>query len=257
MKEYVLDETSPPDVPPSDAPPYVPAATLPPQPWPWRALLVLAVVEPLALGALYLALNADGHPGQRAEPSVGPATIAAFALPAAPGQSATAAAATAADAAGEESRIAFERGRYVIDLRSTDIGPALAMLAQATNATVRGAEILSRQPTQLSRSAVVATPAEAWQAVLGDVANFAISCAAKGCTVFVTAVAKGDARGDAGPSTLALAAPLFAPANAGNGAEMPAFDPVAAAAAIAAAKSANGMLPPGAVPPPENGESEN
>jgi len=164
---------------------------------------------------------------------------------------------TAADAAGEESRIAFERGRYVIDLRSTDIGPALAMLAQATNATVRGAEVLSRQPTQLSRSAVVATPAEAWQAVLGDVANFAISCAAKGCTVFVTAVAKGDARGDAGPSTLALAAPLFAPANAGNGAEMPAVDPVAAAAAIAAAKSANGMLPPGAVPPPENGESEN
>ena len=257
MKQYVLDEPASPDATSSDAPPPAPHATLPPQPWPWRALLVLAVVEPLALGALYLALNADGRPGQRTEPSVGPATIAAFALPTPPGQSATAAVATVADAPDQESRIAFERGKYVIDLRSTDIGPALAMLAQATKATVHGADVLSRQPAQLSRSAVVATPAEAWQAVLGDVANFAISCTSKGCTVFVTAVAKGGAKVDAVPSTLALAAPSFAPANAGNGAEMPAVDPVAAAAAIAAAKSANGALPPGAVPPPENGESEN
>ena len=252
MKQYVLDEPASPDATSSDSPP-APHATLPPQPWPWRALLVLAVVEPLALGALYLALNADAHPGVRSEPPAGPATIAAFAFPTPPGQSATAAAATAAAAPDQESRIAFERGRYVIDLRSTDIGPALAMLAQATKATVHGADVLSRQPAQLSRSAVVATPAEAWQAVLGDVANFAISCTSKGCTVFVTAVAKVDA----GPSTFALAPPSFAPANAGNGAEMPAFDPVAAAAAIAAAKSANGMLPPGTVPPPDNGESEN
>jgi hypothetical protein len=93
--------------------------------------------------------------------------------------------------------------------------------------------------------------------VLGDVANFAISCTPKGCTVFVTAVAKGDAKVDAGPSALAFAAPSFAPANAGNGAEMPVVDPIAAAAAIAAAKSANGALPPGAVQPPENSESEN
>jgi len=249
MKEYVLDEPASPAAPAAEGLPHVPA-TLPPQPWPWRTLLVLAVVEPLALGALYLGLNADPHPRARAEPSAGPATIAAFAFPSVPGQ---AAAAPIAAGAAEESRIAFERGKYVIDLRSTDIGPALAMLAQATKATVHGADVLSRQPAQLSRSAVVATPAEAWQAVLGDVANFAISCTSKGCTVFVTAVAKVDA----GPSTFALAPPSFAPANAGNGAEMPAFDPVAAAAAIAAAKSANGMLPPGTVPPPDNGESEN
>jgi hypothetical protein len=255
MKQYVLDEPVSPDATASDSPPPAPHATLPPQPWPWRALLVLAVVEPLALGALYLALDADAHPGGRSEAPAGPATIAAFAFPAPPGQSIAGAA--AAVVATEESRIAFERGRYVIDLRSTDIGPALAMLAQATKATVHGADVLAREPTQLSRSAVVATPAEAWQAVLGDVANFAISCTSKGCTVFVTTVAKGDATVDARASALAFSAPSFAPANAGSGAEMPAVDPVAAAAAIAAAKSANGMLPPGAVPPPENGESEN
>ncbi|HTJ06665.1 MAG TPA: hypothetical protein VL624_15085 [Caldimonas sp.] len=248
MKEYVLDEPASPAAPAAEGLPHVPA-TLPPQPWPWRTLLVLAVVEPLALGALYLGLNADPHPRARAEPSAGPATIAAFAFPSVPGQ---AAAAPIAAGAAEESRIAFERGKYVIDLRSTDIGPALAMLAEATKATVHGADALAREPTQLSRSAVVATPAEAWQAVLGDVASFAISCSQKACAVFVTAAAKGDRA-----ATLALAAPSFAPANVVGSSEMPAVDPIAAAAAIAAAKSANGALPPGAVQTPENGESDN
>ena len=250
-KEYVLDDPAPAADLAADVPPAATRATLPPQPWPWRAILVLAIVEPLALGALYLALSADAHPRQRAEP-LGPATIAAFAFPSVPGQ--LAAVPAAAVAAPEESRIAFEHGKYVIDLRSTDIRPALAMLAQATKATVRGADLLSREPTRLSRSAVVATPAEAWQTVLGDVASFAISCTQKGCAVFVTAVAKDVARFDARPSTLALAARSSTPAGAGS--EMPAIDPVAAAAAIAAAKAANGVSP-AAGPQASEGESEN
>jgi len=252
MKEYVLDEPSSPDASPPDGVPAVQRPTLPPQPWPWRALLVLAIVEPLALGALYLALGADAHPRARAEPSTGPATIAAFAFPAQPGQTG-AAATTTADASSGESRIAFERGRYVIDLRSTDIGPALAMLADATKATVRGADALAREPRQLSRSAVVATPAEAWQAVLGDVANFAISCTQKGCAVFVAAVAKADAR----PATMALAAPAFKPATADSGAEMPTVDPLAAAMQAEAVRSATSALPPVAPQAPENGDSAN
>jgi len=252
MKEYVLDEPSSPDASPPDGVPAVQRPTLPPQPWPWRALLVLAIVEPLALGALYLALGADAHPRARAEPSTGPATIAAFAFPAQPGQTG-AAATTTADASSGESRIAFERGRYVIDLRSTDIGPALAMLADATKATVRGADALAREPRQLSRSAVVATPAEAWQAVLGDVANFAISCTQKGCAVFVAAVAKADAR----PATMALAAPAFKPGSADSGAEMPTVDPLAAAMQAEAVRSANSALIPVAPQAPENGDSAN
>jgi hypothetical protein len=206
MKEYVLDEPPSPDASSPEGVPTVQRPTLPPQPWPWRALLVLAIVEPLALCGLYLALSADAHPRALAEPAAGPATIAAFAFPAPPGQTgAGAAAATAADASSGGGRIAFERGKYVIDLRSTDIAPALAMLADATKATVHGANVLSREPMQLSRSAVVATPAEAWQAVLGDVANFAISCTQKGCAVFVSAVAKADAKDGARPAAIALA----------------------------------------------------
>ena len=252
MKQYVLDESPSADASSPEDVATVQRPTLPPQPWPWRALLVLAIVEPLALGALYLALGADAHPRARAEPSTGPATIAAFAFPAQPGQTG-AAATTTADASSGESRIAFERGRYVIDLRSTDIGPALAMLADATKATVRGADALAREPRQLSRSAVVATPAEAWQAVLGDVANFAISCTQKGCAVFVAAVAKADAR----PATMALAAPAFKPGNADSGAEMPTVDPLAAAMQGEAVTSANRALAPVAPQAPENGDSAN
>ena len=253
MKQYVLDESPSADASSPEDVATVQRPTLPPQPWPWRALLVLAIVEPLALGGLYLALNADAHPRDRAEPSTGPATIAAFGLPAAAGQGAAAAAVTAADAQDGESRIAFEHGKYVIHLRATDIGPALAMLADATKATVRGAEVLSRQPTQLSRSAVVATPAEAWQAVLGDVANFAISCTQKGCAVFVTAVAKDDARSDARPAPLAPGAPAFKPANVESGAEMPSVDPLAAARVTEVVTSANRVLTPVARQAPENG----
>ena len=253
MKQYVLDESPSADASSPEDVATVQRPTLPPQPWPWRALLVLAIVEPLALGAatrMRIGIEREVEP---AEPSTGPATIAAFALPATPGQGAAAAAGTAADAQDGESRIAFEHGKYVIHLRATDIGPALAMLADATKATVRGAEVLSRQPTQLSRSAVVATPAEAWQAVLGDVANFAISCTQKGCAVFVTAVAKDDARSDARPAPLAPGAPAFKPANVESGAEMPSVDPLAAARVTEVVTSANRVLTPVARQAPENG----
>ena len=127
------------------------------------------------------------------------------------------------------------------------------MLADATKATVRGADVLAREPRQLSRSAVVATPAEAWQAVLGDVANFAISCTPKGCAVFVAAVAKAEAR----PATMALAAPAFKPANADSGAEMPTVDPLAAAMQQVEAVTANRALTPAAAQAPDNVDSAN
>jgi len=186
MKQYVLDDPAPPA-----AAPAVDGAVPPRRRWPWRALLLLAVVEPLALGALYLALSADPGPVQRSA-AWGPATIAAFEFaPAA--QPRETDAAVAEEARPAASRIAFERGKYVIDLRATDVGPALAMLTKATRATVHGGDVLLRDPTRLSRTAVATTPAEAWQAVFGDLASFAVSCTSRGCAVWVAALASASA----------------------------------------------------------------
>ena len=184
MKQYVLDEPAPvlASAPPSEA------DRAPTRRWPWRALLVLAVVEPLALGALYLALNADTAPvGRQAPPT--PAHVAGLEF-APPPKPAAVAATAAAEISTEASRVAFERGQYVIDLRSADVGPALAMLAKATRATVHGGELLLADSTRLSRSAVASTPVEAWQAVFGNVANYAISCTQRGCAVWIAALTK-------------------------------------------------------------------
>ena len=199
MKRYVLDEPAP------EAPPPAVEAAPPRRAWPWRALLALAVVEPLALGALYVALSGDAMaPAQSA--SAEPATIAAFAF-AAPPHSPAGVAAVAGEGRPKASRIAFERGKYVIDLRAADVGPALAMLAEATRATVHGGDVLLREATTLSRAAVASTPAEAWQAVFGDVANFAVSCTARGCAVWVAARSTAAATPGAAIGTLAAMPP--------------------------------------------------
>jgi hypothetical protein len=185
MKEYVLD------LPPAaGAPAPIAAAAEARPPRNWRPLLLLLVVEPLALGALYLALTASPLPPDGRD-ATGPATIAAFAFPAPPAD----ASADAAMQAPPPNRIAFERGRYVVDLHGADLSETVELLRKVTRATVRGGDVLNGNAARLSRQLVAATPVEAWQAVLGDVASFAISCLPQGCTVrFVPLASPGDVR---------------------------------------------------------------
>ena len=236
MKQYVLDEPAP-----EPAAPAVEAGLPPRRRWPWRALLLLAVVEPLALGALYLALSADAGPVARS--AQGEATTYGGFEPMPPARQREVAAALVDEARPEASRIAFERGRYVIDLRAADVAPALAMLAQATRATVHGGDVLLRDATRLSRTAVAATPAEAWQAVFGDVASFAVSCTPRGCAVWVAALAGKAAT--ASPTAMAGAAAV-APAAAGDDVTASEDDP--SSPAVAKATVAARVAAPAAEP---------
>ena len=185
MKQYVLD---------------VPAAALPAEPpaadaearslrqpgW-WRWLLLALLLEPVALAALYLALSGTPTWSQAAT-SEGIAYVASFSFPREPG----AAQAPTQVAEAPVSRISHERGRYVVELHDEALAPALAMLTQATKARVAGSNIFIGSPLRLTRSAVATSPREAWQAVFGDVANFAIACAGNACEVrFVSLVKPG------------------------------------------------------------------
>jgi hypothetical protein len=75
------------------------------------------------------------------------------------------------------SRVRQERGRYLVDLHDEAPAAALAMLAEATKARVAGTAIFSGSALRLTRSVVATSPHEAWQAVFGEVANFAVACA--------------------------------------------------------------------------------
>jgi len=81
----------------------------------------------------------------------------------------------------------------------------MEMLAQATKARVAGSNIFSGSALRLTRSVVAATPREAWQAVFGDVANFAIACAGSACEVRFVSLAKP------GAPVLASGAPVRGP----------------------------------------------
>jgi hypothetical protein len=138
-------------------------------------------------------------------------------------------AAEAPAAPAPASRISQERGRYVVELHDEALAPALAMLAQATKARVGGSNIFIGSPLRLTRSAVAATPREAWQAVFGDVANFAIACAGGACEVrFVSLLKNGVpiAPPDSQQGEFSFTPPAAAPALA-----QPAQAPVGAAAA--------------------------
>jgi len=183
MKQYVLDE------PVAVAPPPGEPQALPlTQPGWWRWLLLAILVEAVALAVLYIALN--GAPGaSRAEPSPGIAYVASFSFP----REAEAAQAPAQAAEAPVSRIRQERGRYVVDLHDEAPAAALAMLAEATKARVAGSAIFSGSALRLTRSVVATSPREAWQAVFGDVANFAIACAGSACEVRFVSLAKAGA----------------------------------------------------------------
>jgi hypothetical protein len=186
MKQYVLDQPTA-LAPPAPAPG---AESLPP-PRRWRWLLLILLLEPVALAGLYLILNSGSA---ESAPVAGPVVAHVAAQPAAAPaalQAATPAEDRAPPIADPEpagpaqatSRISHERGRYVVDLHATPLGAALEMLSTATKARVTGGDIFAGSALQLTRSAVAATPQEAWQAVFSEVASFAITCAAGGCDV--------------------------------------------------------------------------
>ena len=180
MKQYVLDE------PVAAAPlPVEPRARSLTQPGWWRWLLLAILLEVVALAVLYVALN--GVPGSSPDaPSRGVAYVASFSFP----REAQAAQAPAQAAEAPVSRVRQERGRYVVDLHNEAPAAALAMLAEATKAHVAGSGIFSGSALRLTRSVVATSPREAWQAVFGDVANFAIACAGSACEVRFVSLAK-------------------------------------------------------------------
>jgi len=180
MKQYVLDE------PMAAAPlPAEPQALSLRQPGWWRWLALAVVLEALALAVLYVALN--GVPSASpAAPSPALAYVASFSFP----REAEVGQAPAQAKEVPVSGIRQDRGRYVVDLHDESPAGALAMLAEATKARVAGTGIFDGSALRLTRSVVATTPREAWQAVFGDVANFAIACAGSACEVRFVSLAK-------------------------------------------------------------------
>ena len=205
MKQYVLDQ------PPALAPvvPLTPppgAASLP-SPGRWRWLLLILLLEPLALAVLYLMLSGGSA---ESEAVAGPGVVAVASFPAprpvepspAPREEpigTVVGAASQSPVVEAASRVSHERGRYVVDLHSAPLGSALEMLSSATRARVTGGDIFAGSQLRLTRSAVAATPQEAWQAVFSEVASFAITCAVNACDVRFVSLTKRD--GDASPTS--------------------------------------------------------
>ena len=231
MKQYVLDEpvaAAPPPLEPQ------PVAFTQPGWWRWLALAI--VIEAVALALLYVALN--GVPGASgAEPSPGMAYVASFSFP----REAEVAQAPMPAAQAPVSRIRQQRGRFVVDLHGEAPGAALAMLAEATNARVSGHAIFSGSALRLTRSVVASSPREAWQAVFGDIANFAIACAGSACEVRFVSLARPGAPVP-GPESLQGEFSHTAPATA------PAFAPPAQAPVDQAAAAAAPLLNADGVP---------
>jgi hypothetical protein len=181
MKQYVLDHPVPAEpIPAAPVGDFVP----PTSPSPWRPLAVLVVVEGIALALLYLALVGSPEPRQ-AISGGGPAYVAAFAFPEAPPTQAA-----PAEPELPPSHITHVRGRYVVELNGSELGPALAMLTAATGATVRGGEVLAGNSARLTKVFETDSPVEAWQAVFGGVANFAVACQKGTCAVRFVAPAE-------------------------------------------------------------------
>jgi hypothetical protein len=237
MKQYVLDE------PMAAAP--LPAETQPPslrQPGRWRWLALAVVVEALVLAILFVALN--GAPTSPAASSPGMAYVASFSFP----REVQVGQPPAQAKEVPVSAIRQHGGRYVVELHDESPAGALAMLTEATKARVAGTGIFDGSALRLSRSVVATSPREAWQAVFGDVANFAIACAGSLCEVRFVSLAKAGVPlpvADSSPRNLAQVEP---PADAA---------PADAAPAEAApAPPANGSMARAAAAPPLNESGE-
>jgi hypothetical protein len=207
MKEYVLDTPAALDAPAAGngvrADDYVP----PIAPSSWPSLMWLLLLEPLALALLYVVLV--GFPGRsQASLEAAPVVVAAFSFP----KAAEAQAVSEAPAAPESS-IVHKHGRYVVDLHGASVASALAMLSKVTGATVAGGEALSASPELLTKVFETSSPVEAWQAVFGGVANFAIACTKGTCAVrFVAPADLAQARPSAALAAAVSPAPQPVPA---------------------------------------------
>ncbi len=206
MKQYVLDE-----------PGMRPLHPEPPAPEPargrWRWPVVLAA---LAAAGLVAARSFVDRPPE-AKPR--PAEVASVPVYVAPvtadvprPNAATSAAASPVTLAIDPpvpSRVTREKGRYVVDLHGAEVGPALAMLSEATHATVSGSDVLVASTARITASFVAASPLEAWKGVFGNVASFAMSCGPSTCAVrFVSLGGSGDASSPLPSSPTTTAAPL-------------------------------------------------
>lgn len=108
-------------------------------------------------------------------------------------------------APAQASSIVRKGGRYFVDLHDVDVGSALAMMSQATQTTVLGADVLRDDPARLTAKLTAASPQSAWQSVFGNVANFAVSCLGETCVVrIVSALGSG---GSSEPRALPPPAP--------------------------------------------------
>ena len=205
---------------------------------------MVLLLEPLALAALYLMLN-GGPAESEAVAATSVARVAPLSAPrpAEPRPAPRDEPVSASPVVEVASRISHERGRYVVDLHSAPLGSALEMLSTATKARVTGGDIFAGSALRLTRSAVAATPQEAWQAVFSEVASFAITCAVNGCDVrFVSLTKSGNDGSTASPGS-SLARGAAYPAAMIH----PTSDPPAAAPAWGAA----------AAPGPEPTSSDN
>jgi hypothetical protein len=192
MKQYVLDE-------PGARPPEETPAAPSPARRRWRWPTLLAAVGAAALVASYSLVAGRSEPAPRPAAT---AVVPAYVAPTVIADPPVAVAAPAPAAMLPEppaSRITLADGRYVIDLHAAAIGPALAMLSEATRTTVTGSDLVTTSPTRLTTSFVADSPLEAWKGVFGDVASFAMSCGHLSCAVrFVSLVG---ARSDSLSST--------------------------------------------------------
>jgi hypothetical protein len=249
MKEYVLDYP-----PPAAADPLaqrVGEAFVPPRArTPWRSLALLFVLESLALALLYVFLI--GWP--TSSPAIAESTSVAESTPVAGAPLASFTQAVPEPQPPTEvvalepelppSSITREHGRYVIELHSAAVGPALAMLVRATGATVRGEDVLAGNSARITTTVKADSPLEAWQAVFGGVVNFAASCTRATCAVrFVPS---------ANPS-LATAASRLPPDAAGAVAPAP-YQPDNQGNAVAPAATSVAVArpPPAITPQPED-----
>lgn len=177
MKEYVLDTPTALDAlaAPAGAPAtdYVP----PIAPSSWPSLMWLLILEPVALALLYVVLI--GFPGRsQASLDNAPVYVAAFSFP----KAAEAQAGIEAPVV-PENRITHQHGRYLVELHGAPVSSALTMLSEATGATVSGSNALSGNAGLITKVFETSSPVEAWQAVFGGVANFAIACSKGACAV--------------------------------------------------------------------------
>lgn len=200
MKQYVLDE---PGARPQNA---LPAAS--PAGRRWRWAILLPAVGAAALVAVYSVVEGRPTPASRpAEAAVVPAYVAST-IVAEPSRAAVTPMAAPVTLEPPPSRITHTGGRYVVDLHAAAVGPALAMLSEATHATVTGSDVLVSSPARITTSFVADSPLEAWKGVFGDVASFAMTCGHSSCAVRLVSLV--DTR-SASPSSPPLSTPLSTP----------------------------------------------